>query len=596
MATATIQKQLRAVQGGPFSPGDTLTFQIPAGEGFADLTKSQIELRVTPTSAAAPAVHLPAGGWGLISSIIVRIEGLAEPLEQIRDVNRLAAAIKHWTRSTNEVPSRQLVQREAVTEKFQFLSRNLGSASTLATKKVFLDLDLLGIGKYKTFPLAATNGLVIELQLAPAASAFREYLIGGPMIPVAQPAGAAYESVTLDASARAFPGIDFARSADENHFDDDDHVAVLGTATNYDGDRAQMNRQTFSATTGGMQLHFTAGVGGVPTGNDFAVFRDIRIELDTSNPAAYFETTQDMTLAECPFYHGQRVVMYTRVSFAPPAVPTNYEASEVVLAAITQSGTKVRCTFATPLAAGARDALAFVRGNPVTDLSYSVTEPRLNLQHLTPSAAMLDSTKEAVGRGLILPLMVAMSHSETFPAGATQMSHVIPTPSYMTSALAAITIPTLSGQTAYDYNVAGWRDYYTQMRWVVDGQSDPLQPVPLQYAWPTIWDSEAIRTFAQLNEAARELGTGGGMFPQMQRIVKNHSHFMFPKPFNSAGLPRSIAGLRVALEVSASSATGALTTPSNVGVKAATSAGLTFTTFIYHVRRLKISSNGITLE
>nr|WP_281722910.1 hypothetical protein [Nitrosomonas nitrosa] len=601
-------KKLHAEEGGPFSPGDRITFKISPGEGFADLTRSKIELRLTPSATGKVALTLPGGGWSLVKRVEVRVQGLAAPLEQIDDVNRLAFALQCYGFGSDEAAARQLEQREAISDPFQFLNRDFAAAAstTYATKKVYLDLNLLGVGRYGTWPLAATNGLTIEILLEDAAKCLKDYRVCGPRIPctIAR-TGGNYTSATVYADARAFPRIDYSRTEDEDWLATQDVAEAYvyagqtaATATSLRGTAVSVTRIERSATTGGMVLYNTAAPGDDIDAATGYLWRRLHVTFDNADGSTYFQTNADMTVENSPFFAGQQITCYVTGSGTTVA-NVDYTYHDVTIASVTLAGGKVRCTFtaALPNAAGGLGAnvVGFIYGTAAAGVNYSVTEPRLILASVVPDAKQVEALKKQLNKGLQLPIITVLSHRDTVPAGALQHEHVVPTPNYLTRAFAMLTVPYASGANEFDRSIRGQRDYYSTFRWIVDGQSDPIQAINVSKVYPTLWDNENMRLFDQLracikDNSAQTSGWGAG---GLKRIMPNHISWHFPKALNSSGLPRNIAGTRVTLEFRASSALGAYIATHG----AAESRGTSLATFIFHMRMLTVSpADGMALE
>jgi hypothetical protein len=558
--------------------------------GVADMTAAKVMFEFTPVSTDGwvNSFTLPAGGWGLVDSIEVRVQGVSEPIEQIRDANRLAYVLQCYDRGSSESAARELKERESSTELFPFINRNTAAASTYATKKVFVDLNrLLGCGKIATWPLQATGGLEIQIVLAAAGRAMQEYILGGPRIPVsATHDGADFTAFTTVPETRPWPRVDFSRAADEHRFKSEglaEDIVVQGAAAAASF-RATVQSIVRSATGGGEVLNIDPVTSAGQAAGTQYIWRDLRVTFDTTDPAAHFDTHADMTVANSPFFAGQSLTTWTRTG-------GNYASADVTIDTVTQSGNKVRCTFTAPMGAGANRE-GFIRGTAATNVNYSIAEPRLILPLTEPDDRTVKKMNKALSKGMSLPLLTVMSHRDNHAAGANEISQVIPTPVYLREVLATFTVPTWAGTTAFDLATRGQRDTVQDFRFTVDGISQPAQAIDMTSAYPTIALHEFKRALDEVHAAVADGTAAPESIQDLQRIFPGLQTWAFPKAMGAAGMALDLAGKRLELQVVASSALGTY----KASHAAAVVYGTTMSTYVFHVRRLNVSANGLELQ
>ena len=558
-----------ADEAGPHNPGDTITFRLPP-TGFADFTRSFIEfdLTVADTDATvANAVHsfyLPAGAKGLIRNVMVRVPAVGEALEQVMNFNVLANAIQTAVVGPDEESYYELTEKLAKRDPFPLFTRQTGAgtASSQQTIRVRIDLGELGIGAVETFPLVATNGLEITVELEQAARCLQEYIFARPQSIEDQTGAAAVTAVVMDEPA--YPRVDYGKTANDQPIKAAEEWAFVW---NEGATLKHAIPDTVFSTTPALDQKYTSVFA---TGYTTAAAATNSIMVPapiawTPVDTTHIETTNAMTLEDCPFFVGQAVrVVYTDTTTKQVAS----RISEVQLVA-----TKVRITLVTAMAAAGTNHVIY--GLPADSVTYSLANARFRCMHVTPlpnqAEAVLRAAKSAAG--IPIDIITARNYAEGFGAVA-RFQAKIPTPIQLTRALAILSVPVGNdGANTFDNRIRGLRALWSSCKYEVNGKSDPLQALDTSNLRPLESDIEVARALDQLHYAS-SMKHG-----RLRRIMHNRSQWMWAKPLNTSGVPRNVAGQNVHLEVELSG----------------TSPAFMLNSFTYHFRRLLISSEGVQI-
>ena len=558
-----------ADEAGPHAPGDTITFRLPPN-GFADFTRSFIEfdLTVADTDATVPgAVHsfyLPAGAKGLIRNVMVRIPAVGEALEQVMNFNVLANAIQTAVVGPDEESYYELTEKLAKRDPFPLFSRQTGTGTDSAqqTIRVRIDLGELGIGAVETFPLVATNGLEITVELEQAARCLEEYIFAKPRSIEEKGAGGAVTVVAQ--AAAAYPVVDYGKTTNDQPIRVGEHYAFIWTDS---ATLKHATRQPVASLTATLDQKFTATFATAYT-PAAATTDSIMVPAPitwTPVDADHIETTNAMALADSPFFVGMAIkVVYT--DGTTKEVDTFI--TEVLLVA-----TKVRITLNDAMDAAGTNHVIY--GLPADSVTYSLANARFRCMHVQPlpnqAEAVLRAAKSAAG--IPIDIITARNYAEGFGAVARFQAKV-PTPIQLTRALAILSVPVGNdGANTYDNRIRGLRALWSSFKFEVNGKSDPLQALDTSNLRPLESDIEVARALDQLHYAS-SMKHG-----RLRRIMHNRSQWMWAKPLNTSGVPRNVAGQNVHLEVELSG----------------TSPAFMLNSFTYHFRRLLISSEGVQI-
>lgn len=594
---AAIVDKLASNEAGPFAPGGTITFELPPGEGWADMVRSRIELNVLPSSTATVyqpderfALTTPAGGWGFVKNI--QVETMAGmPLERIEDAAVIAYALQQHGYGTDAEAYREMAYKENRRDSQDWLTVLLAGAamSYYKTNRVFLDLGLLGIGKYETWPLVATGGLRLKITLNSAMAAFKPSEFNGATVAcdnVADPNPADFTQVIT--TARCYPMVDHERAATELRFRVGDWMVL--DRTQGGARTASLVRITAVAPTadGRMTITFGGGpAGGTGNMTNVVVYRATGPDPDAAAPAApydpedfcVFDATDPCAHVDIkqygtpendhPFYLGMPLTLITQAGGAGA-----FGSQTRIITAIATQGaapnTFIRLTFDAALTAGA-DRVGFVRGYSPTGLSYSITDPRFRLRRVQPPQNVAEQFKS----GLNLDLLTVANFPIQTGTAPTRIDATLPAPDYLTRALAILCVPTITGGTSFDQATRGQRSTYSDFQWWVDGESDPAQAIDVQRSRPPVWDVQMMRALDNLSKAS------DGILAPLKVLPPGRLEWCFPKALNAAGMSRDIGSKVVRLVVSYSAATA--------------NEALTLHNFVFHYRQLKLSPQGVQL-
>jgi len=565
----------------PAAPGATVSFQIPAGEGFADLTRSKIELDVQPSATGVPALVTPGGGNSFIQSVEISSLQGGEILERIQNYNILAAAVMEQ-RGSNTAAYRELVNRESISDLYQWTNVPPGGlAASIARRKVFVDLNLLGLGKWSQCPVAALGGLKIDIVLSAASAVFSQWMLGGPVSCAGQAVvgGTGVLTLTVANGEYCYPNVDINTHRKEFPLNVNEQVFVVGQNNTGPDVRGQFTAITYispsnNGSAQGMQISFTAPLAAFDDGiyNNFQIYRRSFPVVYTTNTTL---TSYNQTIVQnCPLYIGQRLSVWAGTA----ANPSEFTGTDLTtITAITQNGNNVVITVDTAIAGGAVGGNVCIYAAPIANLNYSVLNARFNLQKLSPPASALAGLSSL--KSLAMPIITCEHIAITQPANMMHWDFNIPTPISYHSALGVIVVPTLSGSSNYDDSVRGTRQQFGRFRFTVNGQSDPLQPIQTSAMRPTVYDIVCRDFWQQLAAAASQMSPGS--LPQQERLQAQRSEWFFAKAFNQDGMPRNIAGLSVSLEVDA--------------VPGYTFVATTLHAYVFHIKTIDINAGQITV-
>ena len=558
---AATTDKIPSLEAGPFVPGNKCTFEIGPGNGFVDMLRSRIELNITPapTTSLAGSVHAmttPAGGWGFVQSVVVETMA-GQVLERIEDPHILSFALTQHGYGQDHEAYRRVALKENRRDMHDWIvkSTTTGTLSTYRQQRVFLDLNILGIGKYEQFPVAMAGGIRIRLVFGPAAAAFKEYTFGGDFIACADTTGAGKVFTT---SQPCYPMTDFGRTMTEAHFRQGDAVAIK-----YNDGAVKLAVRNVASVVHNSDGTMAITVDGANINNSTAISiarsTAAAITMDPTDPAA-FATVPDYTdLTNTPFYMGQQLLVYTQSGGAGA-----YTEDRRYISGMAINGGNLRLTFNATLTADG-NRVGVITGGNATALSYSISDARMRVRRVFPPSNALKTLE----RGLTLDLVTATHDAFNVPAASRKIDYPIPTPEYFDRALAILAVPVLSAGTTFDGLTRGNRDKLTEFQYEVDRESDPAQAIDVSVARPPIYDACLIRAFDQLSAST------DAVLPKVRVLEPARMTFCLPKALNAAGMTRDIATKKVRL----------------TGQNAANADATTIHSYVFHLRSLKLAPN-----
>ena len=569
---AAIYQKLAANESQPWAPGDVISFTIPPNVPWCDLQKSRIELTIQPTATADTAggvacLTTPGGAAAFVRDIQI-MTTTGQVLELIQGYAQLSQVMQSASCGTETSAYRNFVYGTQNCELFDWLNRSTtgGVQSTIKTRRIYLDLSALtACFKWSTFPNAAVGGLTVQITLNSAEECFKRFDLGGSPISCANlTGGAANVSVTTtnDVDQGVHPMVDSEKDAYSQHFEVGDDVCFLYTAGgNLTAQVQTLTGADYLPANSQMTLSFGTAL---PDCTGLSVFRSADGAALTCEAAAgdYVDFADYHDIISSPFFIGQNIEMIVQLAGAGA-----YQTFKRLVADLTLNAGNLRLTFDVPL--GVAAAVGFIRGVSAPAIDYSVVDARLRLRTTVPPQAALERIAK---EGLRMDLVCTSTATLQVSAGSTVVDWQWVGANYLSRALGFVVVPLhTSGTARYDTRTRGVRSAFSSYRFVVDGQSDPVQPINLSQVRPPFHDANTQRTLQQFAQAT------DGLTGTLRVLYPGRENFAMFKALNYGGLTKSIASMNCGFTANASAALPALQ----------------LRLFTLHLRTLVISANSV---
>lgn len=501
----TIQKFIPVEGQGPFSARQRIQFEVPKAAGVCDLASASLVGKIqitasTPTVANTQALYyLRDGVVDTIRDCRV-MTGSGKVLDELQSVNVLASAKNAFAHNDSTISGRRLV--ELAEAPLLTLSRTTGTDSSYDAKKFVMPLQSTSLGVFAIdeFP-AFRDGLRVEFLLDENTAAVQERLINRAYT-CEDFAGAGQNYVELSQAIR-----------DEPFAVGDTVVVSWEGAFSY----AEPEIIAIDYTSKFPRITFDVALanGGANTG---VVIQHRDIAPEDPAPSS---STMDFpgSAADSPFYVGAPLKIFYDDSGTPTSA--NVKVTEVGTAGAAAGF--YRITFA-PSLGGAVFASPAVRSVPSSGVQWQLSDLSLEIATAPPDEKMMRASS------FEFPVVSCMNIREMVqPALYNELS--LPITEFMESARAIMTIPIDMSKSGSEWRLRGLRDF-ERYAFLVDNQSDPLQPIDVSRAVSPYHFSTLAEAFAQIGVEIKRIDT---------------DNFVFAKPLSALGASSDLMGKRVAL-------------------------------------------------
>ena len=502
----TIQKFIPVEGQGPFGERQRIQIEIPKSAGVIDLASASLIGKIQITSSTNGVANTQAD-WRLKDGVIDCIRdsrvmtGSGRVLDELQGVNILAAAKNAFAKNDSSRAGRRLV--ELADAPLLTKSKTTGTDSSYDQFKFTMPLQSTSLGAFAIdeFP-AFKDGLKCEFLLDENTVAVQENLINRGYT-CEDFAGAAQTFVQLSEAVRGEP------------FQVGDRV-VVSWAGPLDYEDVEIASVDYSGKF--PRIEFTSSPGNAGTESGVVIQRR---DLTPESPAVS-STTMDFvgSSATSPLYVG----MSMRVLYNDGGTPRSADVKVTELDTAGASAGNYRITFAPALTGGAFETPE-IRTIPSSAPVWQISDLSLELATMPPDEKM------AKASSMEFPVVSCVNIREMVqPALYNELT--LPSSDFMMAARSIMSIPIDMSKPYSDYRLKGLRDDFIRYAYLVDGQSDPLQPIDV---------SRAVSPyhFSTLAEAFSQIGV------EVKRI--DSDSFSFAKPLSALGAASNLMGKRVAL-------------------------------------------------
>lgn len=508
----TIQKFIPVEGQGPFSERQRIQFEIPKSAGVIDLASASLVGKVQITSSTNTVANTQAD-WRLRDGVVDCIRdcrvmtGSGRVLDELQGVNILAAAKNAFAKNDSSRAGRRLV--ELADAPLLTKSKTTGTDSSYDQFKFTMPLQgtSLGVFAIDEFP-AFKDGLRCEFLLDENVVAVQEQLLNRGYT-CADFAGAAQTFVQLSEAVRGEP------------FQVGDRVVVSWEGT-FDYEDVEISSIDYSGKYPRIEFTSTPGNPGTESG---VVIQ--RRDIVPKSPAVS-STTMDFegSAATSPLYVGMAI----KIMYNDGGNPTSEDVKITEVGTAGAAAGSYRITFAPPLAGGAF-ATPEIRTVASSAPAWQISDLSLELATMPPDGKM------AKASSMEFPVVSAVNFREMVqPALYNELS--LPSSDFMASARAIMSIPIDMSKNYSDWRLKGLRDDFIRYAYLVDGQSDPLQPIDVSRAVSPYHFSVLAEAFSQIGLEVKAI---------------DPDSFAFAKPLSALGAASNLMGKRVALRFERSS-------------------------------------------